>query len=68
MKAANLDTSERLKRVKKLLKDRREYSTLEIIRRAKVCAVNSIISELRANGLSINCQRKGDRWFYRMVA
>ncbi len=34
--------------------------------KAGVCAVNSIISELRANGYSIDCQRRADKWFYRM--
>ena len=68
MKAASLDTSDRLRRVLRLLKDRREHSTREIIRRAGVCAVSAIVSELRANGLKIECQRRGDRWYYRNVA
>jgi len=66
MNAANLSKSERLKRVAQLLKSGKAYSTLQIIRKAQVCAVNSIISELRANGMDINCRRAGDRWFYRM--
>jgi hypothetical protein len=43
-----------------------EHTTLEIIQKAGVCAVNSIISELRMNGYSIDCQRRADKWFYRM--
>ena len=66
MNAANPHKSERLKRVIRLLKKRREFSTLEIIQRANVCAVNSIIAELRQAGHKITCQRRGDRWFYRL--
>ena len=67
MNAANLKTSERLQRVDKFLSDRRPHSTLDIIQGAGVCAVNSIISELRASGRTINCHRHKDKWFYRMV-
>ncbi|MGI9136144.1 MAG: helix-turn-helix domain-containing protein [Candidatus Nanopelagicales bacterium] len=66
MNAATLDTSDRLQRVYKLLSKGGEYTTLEIIQKAGVCAVNSIISELRANGFEINCQRRANKWFYRM--
>ena len=65
MHAAKLSTSERLWRVRELLKDGQSHSTLEIIKRAKVCAVSAIVSELRANGMDIDCQRRGDRWYYR---
>ena len=67
MNAANLKKSERLQRVLDFLRDKRPHSTLEIVRKAKVCAVNSVIAELRANGFDINCQRRGDRWYYRMA-
>lgn len=67
MHAAKL-TSERLQRVRNFLGDGKKHSTLEIIKRAKVCAVNSIVSELRANGMSIECERKADRWYYWMTA
>ena len=53
MNHARLDRSKRLQRVHALLADCREYSTLEIARQARVCAVNSVISELRANGCII---------------
>ena len=68
MKHANIETSQRLQRVDKLLSDGRERSTLEIITGARVCAVNSIVAELRANGREIRCQRRGDAWFYQMDA
>jgi hypothetical protein len=67
MNAANFDKSDRLQRVYKLLKRGGEYTTLEIIQRAGVCAVNSIVSELRQAGYQITCQRRADKWFYRLV-
>ena len=66
MNAANLTKSDRLQRVFKLLSGGGEFTTLEIIQKAGVCAVNSIISELRHNGYQIDCQRRNDKWFYRM--
>ena len=71
MNNAKLATSPRLKRVAGLLATGHAYSTMEIVDLAKVCAVNSIISELRANGLAIDCGQYtvGGRriWLYRMV-
>jgi len=67
MNAANLTKSDRLQRVFKFLSKGGEYTTLEIIQQAGVCAVNSIISELRQNGYQIDCQRRNDKWFYRMT-
>lgn len=65
MKAASLKNSERLQRVAQFLDDGRERSTMEIIQECNVCAVNSIIAELRDNGLIIHCRREGDSWYYR---
>jgi hypothetical protein len=48
-----------------LLADGQEYSTMEIVNKAQVCAVNSIISELRANGREIYCRREKHVWYYR---
>jgi len=67
MNAANLTRSDRLQRGFKLLSGGGGFTTLEIIQRAGVCAVNSIISELRQNGYQIDCQRRNDKWFYRMT-
>lgn len=64
MKAASLETSARLQRVDHLLAGGREYSTLEIIAYCGVCAVNSIISELRANGRKIRCRKEGYAYYY----
>lgn len=64
---ARVDTSARLRRVAAVLADGREHTTLQIMRRAHVCAVNAIVAELRDNGYAISCQRRGDRWFYRQT-
>lgn len=66
MKAASLHSSDRLKRVLRLMSDGRERSTMEIIHGADVCAVNSIIAELRANGIGIKCRREGAKWLYQI--
>lgn len=66
MNAASLETSKRLQRVDKLLSDGKEHSTLDIVQRASVCAVNSIIAELRENGRIIRSERKAGIWYYRM--
>lgn len=66
MKAANIEKSARLGRVLDLLSQGGEFTTLDIIKQAGVCAVNSIVAELRCNGFEINCQRRGDKWFYRL--
>lgn len=67
MHSASIDRSPRLKRVDELLADGQEHTTLDIVRKAGVCAVNSCISELRANGRVISCRRVGDIWYYRRV-
>ncbi len=74
MHAARLARSPRLRRVHALLEDGIERSTLHIATRAGVCAVNSCVAELRANGAEIACRQiaspaSGQRiWLYRMVA
>ncbi len=73
MHAAKLEKSARLSRVYRLLSDGREHSTREIRDRADVCAVSSIISELRDNGADIRCRlivrsSTGERFYlYRLV-
>jgi len=66
MNAASIESSERLNRVLELLSQGGEFNTLDIIKEANVCAVNSIISELRQNGFDIACQRRADKWFYKL--
>ena len=67
MNYARIEKSKRLKRVLKLLSDGKEHSTLDIIKNAYVCAVNSIISELRRNGYAINCFRRNNKFIYQLV-
>ena len=72
MHAARLRRSGRLRRVHELLSDGLEHSTLEIVLEARVCAVNSIVAELRANGCAIECRQErgsqgGRIWLYRMT-
>lgn len=55
MHFAKVETSERLQKVFTLLKDYKPRTTREIIREADVCAVNSIIAEIRMNGYQIRC-------------
>ena len=64
MNAASIEKSARLNRVLDLLSRGGEFTTLDIIKQANVCAVNSIIAEIRQNGYDITCQRRGDKWFY----
>lgn len=65
MNAAKIENSQRLQRVLGLLvRSKKPLSTLQIIQKAQVCAVNSIISELRCAGYDIRCKRDGDKWFY----
>jgi hypothetical protein len=68
MHNANLKNSKRLQRVLAVLQDGRSHTTRQIIRQAHVCAVNSIISELRANGIMITCKpvKKG-RFEYQLL-
>lgn len=68
MNHARLAHSKRLQRVLRLLRSGREYTTMQIVERAKVCAVNSIAAELRAQGFPVRCRRTGDVWRYRLQA
>lgn len=56
MHSAKVSKSDRLKRVLRVLRKGGAYSTWQISRKAKVCAVNSCISELRENGYRIGCK------------
>jgi len=68
MHAAKLDNSARLQRVVEVLLDHKPHTTRDIIRLAFCCAVNSCISELRANGYDIACKQVGrGRYEYRLV-
>ena len=68
MNAARIGKSSRLKRVARFLKDGKPHTTMEIVQCAAVCAVNSIIAELRENGFKIHCWRIGDNWYYQLIS
>lgn len=70
MHAAALD-SPRLQRVLAVLRDGEEHSTRDLVVAARVCAVNSIVAELRARGVDVTCRvapgADGGRvWLYRL--
>lgn len=50
---AKLENSPRLQRLLTLLQDGQRHSTMDIITKAKICAVNTAVSELRRNGYVI---------------
>lgn len=65
---ARLDRSLRLQRVLAVLSDGEGHTTRDLIRQADVCAINSCVSELRANGLDIDCKPEGrGRFSYRLI-
>lgn len=65
MHAAKIEDSPRLQKVLKYLRFHGVRTTMEIIQDCHVCAVNSIIAELRANNFTIDCQAvKGQRGVY----
>ena len=68
MNAARLQQSPRLQRVLAVLSDHKPHTTRDLVLRANVCAVNSVIAELRANGLPVECECLGRGLFaYRLV-
>ena len=72
MHAAKLARSPRLQSVRDALADGKWHSTRDIIRETGVCAVNSCVAELRANGVRIDCiqqpgQKGGRVFLYRML-
>ncbi len=68
MHHGRLSTSPRLQRALRVLQRADgEISTYDLSRQAGICAVNSVIAELRANGAEIICRQEhkdGQRRFY----
>lgn len=56
--AASLN-SDRLKRVLTVLQDGQPHGTFEIASKTQLCAVGSAVSELRANGIIVDCTHVG---------
>jgi hypothetical protein len=66
--AASIESSERLQKVLDVLQDRQWHSTLDIMQRTFLCAVGSAVSELRANGIEVECRCAGKgRYEYRLI-
>lgn len=57
IRAARLD-SPRLQRVLVLLADGKPRTTRDIVRKARVMAVNAVVAELRHHGAEIICSRQ----------
>lgn len=55
MNYARYESSDRLRRTLEFLLDGKPHTTREIIAGADVCAVNSVIDELRENGFDVPC-------------
>lgn len=55
MNYSNIKTSNRLKRIAEYLSDGLHHTTRDIVKSTGLCAVSATISELRANGASIEC-------------
>lgn len=67
IRAANLKSSDRLARVCRLLQDGLWHGTWQIVEKCNVLAVNTVISELRANGIRIETRCVGQgRYEYRL--
>lgn len=67
MHSANIEKSARLQRVLNRLYEG-PATTLELVRDANVCAVNSIISEIRNNGYQVDCSCVGrGKFIYSLV-
>jgi len=68
MHHASLHKSPRLRRTLKVLQQAKgEVSTLDLSRKANICAVSTVVAELRENGAEIICRQvviNGERRFY----
>ncbi len=70
MHHAHRKTSDRLRRVFRALKraPRKGLTTRGLELRANVCAVSACISELRADGVPVECRREAGLFWYRLGA
>lgn len=65
---ARIEESERLQRVHRLPSDGHWHGTREIMHTADVCAVNTVIAELRSNGYDIITRAVGrGRYEYQLL-
>lgn len=68
MNYANVEKSPRLQRTLRVLRAGGWHSTRALMRAADICAVNSVVAELRANGFAIDtrCVGRG-RYEYQLT-
>lgn len=66
MNSARLAHSKRLQDVFSFWADGAWHSTMETIKACNRTAINSIASELRANGVKVECKKEGTGWYYRI--
>ena len=70
IRAAALSSS-RLQRALKVLSDGRPHTTRDLVRKARVMAVNAVVAELRHHGAEIICTQQvvnaQRRFFYTMT-
>ena len=59
--------SDRLQRLLKFMLDGAPHTTLEIIKGADICAVNSAVCELRRNGFSCYCISRSKPAIYQLT-
>ena len=57
--AARLEHSPRLQRLLALLQDGQRHSTRDCVMQAHVMAVSAAVTELRANGIPVQCEQIG---------
>ena len=58
IRAAHIETSPRLQRLMRYLKTQADWvSTWELVHNVNLCAVNTAISELRANNIDVECRK-----------
>ena len=67
MHYARLEHSPRLQRLLAVLRQGGWYSTRDLVKQAEVMAINSAADELRANGFNVECERRGQYWYYRLA-
>lgn len=60
MHYARIETSPMLKKIYAILKDRKWHTTFELMKATGCCTVSTRISELRQNGLAVECQLKNN--------
>jgi hypothetical protein len=65
--AARLSSSHRLRSVLAVLQDHQWHSTRDLIRRTGACAINSVMTELRANSVDYECRQRGRIHEYRLT-